>query len=296
MFTYSVILVENLAYTFSMFADMENCMISMERCYNYTILESEKYLNLENDKNLINWPSQGKIKFENYSVKYRDNTEIVLKNLNFEIFPKEKIGICGRTGSGKSTICLCLFRIIESLMGKIYIDDIDISKIGLNILRKNLTLIPQDPIIIEGTIKFNIDPFNNYDNNKIIEILKDIGFNYNEDDNNILNKIINENNLSVGEKQLICITRAILRKTKIIIMDEATSNIDIKTEQKIQEIFNKYFIDCTVITIAHRIKTIINYHKILVLDNGQIKEFDKPNILLQNKQSLFYQLYNKSSI
>ena len=179
-------------------------------------------------------------------------------------------------------------------MGKIYIDDIDISKIGLNILRKNLTLIPQDPIIIEGTIKFNIDPFNYYDNNKIIEILKDIGFNYN--DNNILNKIINENNLSVGEKQLICITRAILRKTKIIIMDEATSNIDIKTEQKIQEIFNKYFIDCTVITIAHRIKTIINYNKILVLDNGQIKEFDKPNILLQNKQSLFYQLYNKSSI
>ena len=234
MFTYSVLLLENLAYTFSMFTDMENCMISMERCYNYTILESEKYLNLENDKNLINWPSQGKIKFENYSVKYRDNTEIVLKNLNFEIFPKEKIGICGRTGSGKSTICLCLFRIIESLMGKIYIDDIDISKIGLNILRKNLTLIPQDPIIIEGTIKFNIDPFNNYDNNKIIEILKDIGFNYNEDDNNILNKIINENNLSVGEKQLICITRAILRKTKIIIMDEATSNIDIKTEQKIQ--------------------------------------------------------------
>ena len=94
MFTYSVLLLENLAYTFSMFADMENCMISMERCYNYTILESEKYLNLENDKNLINWPSQGKIKFENYSVKYRDNTEIVLKNLNFEIFPKEKIGIC----------------------------------------------------------------------------------------------------------------------------------------------------------------------------------------------------------
>ena len=296
MFTYSVMLLENLAYTFSMFADMETSMISMERCYNYTKLESEKYFNLESDKNLINWPSEGKIKFENYSVKYRNNTEIVLKNLNFEIFPKEKIGICGRTGSGKSTICLCLFRIIESLIGKIYIDDIDISKIGLNLLRKNLTLIPQDPVIIEGSLKFNIDPFNNYDNNKIIEILKDIGFNYNENDDNILNKRINDNNLSVGEKQLICITRAILRKTKIIIMDEATSNIDIKTEEKIQQIFNKYFIDCTVITIAHRIKTIINYNKILVLDNGQIKEFDKPNILLQNQKSLFYQLYNKSSI
>ena len=296
MFTYSVILVENLAYTFSMFADMENCMISMERCYNYTRLESEKYLNLENNKNLINWPSEGKIKFENFSVKYRNDTEIVLKNLNFEILPKEKIGICGRTGSGKSTICLSLFRIIESFNGKIYIDDIDISQIGLNLLRKNLTLIPQDPFVIEGTLKFNIDPFNNYDNNTIIKILKDIGFKYNENDDNILNKIINENNLSVGEKQLICITRAILKKTKIIIMDEATSNIDFKTEEKIQEIFNKYFNDCTVITIAHRIKTIINYNKILVLDNGQIKEFDKPNILLQNKESLFYHLYNKSSI
>ena len=300
MFTYSVLLLENLASTFSMFADMETSMISMERCVNYTKIESEKNFDLETDKKLIeiNWPCEGNIKFENLSVKYRNDTEIILKNLNFEIFPKEKIGICGRTGSGKSTICLCLFRIIESLTGKILIDNIDIKTIGLNLLRRSLTLIPQDPVLMEGTLKFNIDPFNNYDNKKIIEIFKEIGFNYNESDDKILDKniTVNGNNLSFGEIQLICITRAILRKTKIIIMDEATANIDMKTEEKIQKMFEKYFNESTVITIAHRIKTIINYDRILVLDNGEIKEFDKPNKLLENNKSLFYQLYNKSSL
>ena len=300
MFTYSLMLEQELASTFSMFSDMEMSMISMERCYKYTKLTPEKNFILPDDEKLKgnNWPNEGKITFKDLSIKYRPNTEIVLKNLNFEILSGEKIGICGRTGSGKSTICLSIFRLIESFEGTIFIDDIDIKNIGLNLLRQNLTYIPQEPILMEGTLKFNIDPFNLYENDKIIEILKNIGFNYTEDDDKILDKHIevNGNNLSVGEKQLVCIARAVLKQTKILIMDEATANIDVKTEEKIQKILNSIFKDCTILTVAHRIKTIINYDKILVLEKGKILEFDSPQNLLKNRDSYFYRLYKKSSL
>ena len=298
MFTYSVLMQLSLSYAFEMATQVEQNMISMERCLKYTEIEGEKPSIQDNDIILErnNWPSEGIIKFHNYYVKYRPNTEIVLKNLNFEIKSKEKIGIVGRTGSGKSTICLCLFRILEPLEGTIYIDNVDIRNIGLDILRKNITIIPQDPCLFEGTLKFNIDPFDEVDNSIIIKILKDIGFEYTESDNDIINKMIeqNGNNLSVGEKQLICIARALIRKSKIIVMDEATANIDIKTEEKIQKALKFVLDNCTVITVAHRIKTIINYDKILVLDNGKIVEFDKPDVLLKNQNSLFYELYHKS--
>ena len=151
---------------------------------------------------------------------------------------------------------------------------------------------------MEGSLKFNIDPFNLYENEKIIEILKRVGFDYNERDDEILDRHIevNGNNLSIGEKQLICIVRAILKKTKILIMDEATANIDVKTEEKIQEILDNTFNDCTILTIAHRIKTILNYDKILVLEKGKILEFDSPKNLLENKDSYFYKLFEKSSL
>ena len=300
MFTYSLLLENGLANTFSMFSEMETSMISMERCYKYTQLTPERNFVLPEDENLKenNWPNIGKMIFKDLSVKYRPDTEIVLKNINFEISPGEKVGICGRTGSGKSTLCLSIFRLIEPYTGTIFIDDIDIQKIGLDLLRKSLTYIPQEPILMEGSLKFNIDPFDYSNNEEIIQILKKIGFEYNEDDNKILERHIevNGNNLSIGEKQLICIARAVLKKTKILIMDEATANIDVKTEEKIQKIINDTFNDCTIITIAHRIKTILNYDKILVLESGKIIEFDSPKNLLENKESHFYKLYEKSSL
>ena len=267
----------------------------------YTRIKSEKPSTIKPiDDNLKrdNWPQEGKIRFENYSVRYRPTTEIVLKNLNFQIEGNEKVGVVGRTGSGKSTICLCLFRILEPLEGTIYIDDVDITQIGLDILRKNLTIIPQDPCLMEGSLKYNIDPFNKSKDEDIISILKKIGFEYTESDDHILNRKIEHGgaNLSVGEKQLICIARAILRKTKIVVMDEATANIDMKTEEKIQKALQYVLNYSTVITVAHRIKTIINYDKILVLNNGKIEEFDTPTNLLKNEKSLFYQLYSKSTM
>ncbi len=300
MFTYSVLMQLSLSYAFEMATQVEQSMISMERCLKYTEIEGEKPSVQDNDIILErnNWPSEGIIKFHNYYVKYRPNTEIVLKNLNFEIKSKEKIGIVGRTGSGKSTICLCLFRILEPLEGTIYIDNVDIRNIGLDILRKNITIIPQDPCLFEGTLKFNIDPFDEVDNSIIIKILKDIGFEYTESDNDIINKMIeqNGNNLSVGEKQLICITRAILRKTKIIVLDEATASIDYKTEEIIKKALDEILNKSTMIIIAHRIKTVLNADKILVLENGEIKEFDTPKNLLNNKHSIFFDLYSKSLI
>ena len=301
MFTYSVILQDNLGWCFACFAFTENNMICMERCKKYTEIKGEKPSVIKPKDDQLekqNWPQEGAIKFENYSVRYRPNTEIVLKNLNFSVNSKEKVGIVGRTGSGKSTICLCLFRILEPYEGTIYIDGEDITKMGLDILRKNLTIIPQDPCLMEGTLKYNIDPFNKVDNEEIISVLKKIGFEYTESDDIILDRKIEQNgtNLSVGEKQLICICRAILRKTKIIVMDEATANIDMTTEEKIQKALEYALDNSTVITVAHRIKTIINYDKILVLNNGEIVEFDTPDNLIKNEKSLFYQLYSKSTV
>ena len=277
----------------------ENSMIGYERCMEYTKCISEAPTKTASDNNLEKWPDQGKIEFINFSVKYRPDTEIVLKNLNFNIEGKEKVGIVGRTGSGKSTITLCLFRILEATEGKILIDNVDISTIGLNLLRNNLTIIPQDPALMEGSLRYNIDPLEKNDDNEIIRVMQKIGFDYIIKRNKEgLNQEIAEggSNLSVGEKQLICITRAILRKSKIIIMDEATASIDYKTEEIIQKAINELLNDSTFITIAHRIKTILGYDKILTLDNGKIVDFDTPKNLLNDKMSLFYELYSKSNL
>ena len=277
----------------------ENSMIGYERCVEYTKCPSEAPKKKVTDDVLGSWPHKGKIEFINFSVKYRPDTEIVLKDINFVIQGKEKVGIVGRTGSGKSTITLCLFRILEATEGRIMIDDVDISSIGLDKLRNNLTIIPQDPALMEGTLRYNIDPLDKCSDNDIIRIMEKIGFDYIIKRNNQgLQQEIAEggSNLSVGEKQLICITRAILRKSKIIIMDEATASIDYKTEEMIQKAISDLLNDSTFITIAHRIKTIINYDKILTLDNGRIVDYDSPKNLLNDKTTLFYELYSKSNL
>ena len=301
VFTYSVLLQEYLGNIFNRCANLENNMVSMERCCKYMDIVQEKPSHIpEIDNKLIEqgWPQMGDIEFKNFSVKYRPETEVVLKNVSFHILPKEKVGVCGRTGSGKSTICLSLFRILESLEGQIFIDGVDIGTIGLDLLRKNLTIIPQDPCLLEGTLKYNIDPFNKSEGEEIIKILKDIGFEYTESDDKIMDKMIEQGgaNLSVGQKQLVCIARALLRKSKIVVMDEATANIDMNTEQIIQKALNLVLENSTVITVAHRIKTIINYNKILVLDKGRVKEFDSPSNLLKDPNSLFHELYSKSTL
>ena len=295
--TYSLVLQEDMIEFLSSFSNFENTMTKLERCLSYTKLISERPNSLTSDLSLRNWPSKGEIVFENFNVKYRKDTELVLKNINFHIKPGEHLGIVGRTGSGKSTITLCLFRILEAFSGHIYIDGIDISKVGLNKLRESITIIPQDSTLMNGTLRYNIDPIKSFSDKEIIQVMKKIGFDYiiNQHKSG-LDQDISENgsNLSIGEKQLICITRAILRKTKIIVLDEATASIDYKTEEIIQKALNELLANSTMICIAHRIKTVINANKILVLENGEIAEFDTPKNLLENKNSLFYDFYSKS--
>ena len=305
LLTYCVQIQDELVRYLTCRSNLENDMVGLERCLAYTKIISERPEKLKIDDTLGEWPPEGGIKFENYSVQYRPETEIVLRNLNFEIEPKEKIGIVGRTGSGKSTIALCLFRILEAKEGSISIDNTDISKIGLNKLRSNITIIPQDPTLMEGTLKFNIDPLGLHSDQEIESVMREIGFwyicernleeNKNKPDNEKgLNMIITEDggNISIGERQLICITRAILRKSKIVVMDEATASIDVNTENIIQKAIKNLLYDSTILTIAHRIKTVLNSDRILVLDKGEVKEFDSPKTLLKNKNSMFYEFYH----
>ena len=306
LLTYSLNIIKQLFNFMGRFSGLNRMLISVERCENFTKIPQEKYPTLLTDKNLPEYPtndgkensfiSKGKIAFNDYSAKYRPNNPLVLKNLSFEIKPQEKIGVVGRTGSGKSTLCLSLFRILEADSGKISIDGIDISEIGLEILRKNLTIIPQEPVLIEGSLRSNIDPLNLYTDKEIIERLSEVGLDEFFVNKNLDYKIDdNGTNISIGEKQMICIARALIKKTKIVLMDEATSNIDYKTETFLQHSINQGLKNSTVITIAHRIKTIIKYDKILVLNNGEIVELDTPKNLL-NKKGLFYKLYKESQL
>jgi ABC-type multidrug transport system fused ATPase/permease subunit len=291
--------------SFKRFSFLTELLISLERCDSYTKILQENYPKTDEDsslqlytnsknKKVKSFISRGKINFFDYSVRYRPDTPLILKNITLQINPGEKIGVVGRTGSGKSTMLLCLFRILEANKGKILIDDIDISKIGLEILRQSLTIIPQEPIILEGNIRDNIDPSKTYNDSEILKLLKEVGLNDFMADKNLDYKIEeNGNNISVGEKQLLCIARALLKKTKIILMDEATANIDYRTEAALKKNTHEDMEESTVITIAHRIKTIINYDKIIVLNEGEIEEFDTPQKLI-DKKGLFYQLYKES--
>ena len=252
-----------------------------------------------------NWPNNGELVMNNLSMKYRDDLDYVLKNINIKINSGEKIGIVGRTGAGKSSLLMCLFRLVEPCINSsLYIDNIDCLKLGLKELRSKISIIPQDPVLFSGTIKFNLDPFNINNDYDIINILKKCqlydklkGGCNSDNDLDILNYHVTENgdNFSNGQKQLICIARAFLQNNKILVLDEATASIDQKTDKLIQELIRNDFKNKTVICIAHRLQTIIDYDRLIVLQNGIIKQFDKPNILLKNKNGLFYQMYNDAN-
>ena len=299
LLTYSIVIQEDLIEFLSSVSSFENTMTNMERCLSYTKIISERPQILKCDRGLLHWPSKGEIILDNLCAKYRNDTELVLKNVSLTIRAGEHIGLVGRTGCGKSTLALCLFRLIEPFSGKIYIDDVDITSIGLKKLRENLTIITQESTILDGTLRYNFDPKGEHSDKEIYKVLKKIGFDdFVKKKRFKLSHTISENgsNLSIGEKQLICITRAILRKSKIVILDEATASIDFRHEEIVQKAIDQLLKNSTLISIAHRIKTVLNSDKILVLENGEVKEFDKPDVLLKDKNSYFSELYTKSLI
>ena len=269
-------------------------MVSFERCIRLTNVIQEDQTSY--NKKIKNWIQRPFIEFRNFSLRYRPETELVLKDVSFKIEANQKIGVVGRTGAGKSTLCLALCRIVEAASGQIFIDGVDISKISLQNLREKIAIIPQDPTLFEGTLRFNLDPENKSPDSELIELLKLASLeNLIDRNHDGLNQQIEEKgqNLSSGEKQLICICRAILRNNKVVLMDEATANIDIKTEEAIQKLIHEKFADATVITIAHRLNTIIHSDKVLVLDKGMVEEFDTPKVLMEDRTSIFYSFIKK---
>lgn len=280
------------------YSDVETNIVSVERCFEYTKLETEAAAksDFELDKD---WPSKGVVKFKNYSTTYREDLSPVLNDLTFEIQSNEKVGIVGRTGAGKSTLTLAMFRILEPSQGTIEIDGIDIKTLGLDDLRSNLTIIPQDPFLYSDTLRMNLDPFSKYTDDEIWRALDLASLrDFVQSEAEGLNKLITEGgkNLSVGQRQLICLARALLRGTKVLILDEATASIDFETDELIQKTIRSAFAENTIITIAHRLNTIIDYDKVIVLENGKLKEFDSPTALLSNKDSIFYSMAKESGI
>ncbi|XKL66878.1 hypothetical protein PGB90_010298 [Kerria lacca] len=272
---------------------LETDIISVEQIKQYIETSEEQPWRIPNELVPENWPSKGEISFVDFSVRYRENLELVLKGVNFCVNGGEKVGIVGRTGSGKSSLTLSLFRIIESASGKILLDGIDISSVGLHALRSRITIIPQDPVLFSGTLRINLDPLSQYSDEQIWHALELIHF------KTFVSRLncgllyeIKENgqNFSVGQRQLVCLARAILHDNKVLVLDEASSGTDLETDNLIQITIRTIYKNHTVLTIAHRLNTIMDYDRILVLDEGMIIEYDAPDTLLKNKNSFFYKM------
>ncbi|KAG0327662.1 hypothetical protein BG004_002731, partial [Podila humilis] len=319
--TYAINVVGQLVYLVRTVNEVQNLLVSVERIQEYSIKPTEAPRETNSVISLPeNWPQEGRVVFKNYSARYREGLELVVKNVSFEVQPAEKVGIVGRTGAGKSSLTLALFRIIEaadsywaiasdpSIEGKqedeeflnsnndsggsIEIDGIDISTLGLKDLRQRLAIIPQDPTLFAGTVRENLDPFQQVPDVDLWEALERAHLkDYVVSLAGGLSFEVAQNgeNFSVGQRSLICLARALLRKTKVLILDEATAAVDVETDDLIQRTIRKEFKDRTILTIAHRIKTVMDSDKILVLEKGRVEEFEAPEVLLARK-GLFHSL------
>lgn len=290
-------ITQTLNWLVRMTSEAETNIVAVERI--------SEYINVENEAPWVtdkrppaDWPRHGEIQFNNYQVRYRPELDLVLKGITCNIKSGEKVGVVGRTGAGKSSLTNCLFRILESAGGQIVIDGIDVASIGLHDLRERLTIIPQDPILFSGSLRMNLDPFNKYSDEEVWRALElahlrsfvaglQLGLLYEVTEGG--------DNLSIGQRQLLCLGRAVLRKSKILVLDEATAAVDLETDSLIQTTIRKEFSQCTVITIAHRLHTIMDSDKIMVLDNGKIVEYDSPEELLSSRGS-FYLMAKEAGI
>ncbi|XP_020807936.1 multidrug resistance-associated protein 1 isoform X15 [Drosophila serrata] len=298
--SYALQVTQTLNWLVRMTSDIETNIVSVERIKEYGETKQEAAWELEQDKSKPkNWPEEGRVEFQNFQVRYREGLDLVLRGVSFNIKGGEKVGIVGRTGAGKSSLTLALFRIIEAAGGRISIDGVDIATMGLHMLRSRLTIIPQDPVLFSGSLRINLDPFEIKTDDEIWKALelshlksfvKSLAAG--------LNHEIAEGgeNLSVGQRQLVCLARALLRKTKVLVLDEATAAVDLETDDLIQKTIRTEFKECTVLTIAHRLNTILDSDKVIVLDKGQITEFASPTELLDNPKSAFYSMAKDANL
>ncbi|XP_060068351.1 multidrug resistance-associated protein 1-like [Ylistrum balloti] len=297
--TYALQITENLNWMVRMSSELETKVVSVERVKEYSELQHEVTLVYKSHRPSLLWPAKGEVKFHKYSTRYRQGLDLVLKNIDVVIQPGEKVGIVGRTGAGKSSLTLALFRLIEPANGSIIIDGENLNRMGLHDCRSRLTILPQEPVLFSGSLRMNLDPLDNYMDSDLWNALEHAhlktfvqslptGLEYDCGEGG--------QNLSVGQRQLVCLARSLLRKTKILVLDEATAAVDMETDDLIQQTIRTEFKDSTVLTIAHRLNTIMDYNRIMVLDKGEICEFDSPDNLLKDTSSVFYQLAKDAGI
>ncbi|KAG0046289.1 hypothetical protein BGZ83_008529 [Gryganskiella cystojenkinii] len=319
--TYATAITGDITWLVRSFSELQNQLVCVERIEEYAELGPEAPL--ETPVRLPkNWPAEGRVVFKNYSTRYRRGLDLAIKNVSFEVEPTQKVGIVGRTGAGKSSLTLALFRMIEAADsywarasggtgslteltefetvvgsngggGSIEIDGIDISTLGLKTLREHLSIIPQDPTLFAGTVRENLDPFNEREDAELWTALERAHLK--EHISTLSGGLSfevaqNGENFSVGQRSLICLARALLRKTKILVLDEATAAVDVETDELIQKTIRTEFKDRTILTIAHRIKTVMDSDKILVLEKGRVEEYETPGNLLKKRESLFFKL------
>uniref|UniRef100_A0A8C1PCY9 ABC-type glutathione-S-conjugate transporter n=1 Tax=Cyprinus carpio TaxID=7962 RepID=A0A8C1PCY9_CYPCA len=296
--SYALNVTQTLNWLVRMTSELETNIVAVERVREYAEIKNEAPW-ITSNRPPDDWPTAGNIHFENYKVRYRPELELILHGITCDIQSTEKIGIVGRTGAGKSSLTNCLFRIIEASEGQILVDGIDISTLGLHDLRSRLTIIPQDPVLFSGTLRMNLDPFEKFSDEEIWSVLELAHLkDYVRGLPTGLQHEVSEGgeNLSVGQRQLLCLARALLRKSRILILDEATAAVDLETDDLIQNTIRTEFSHCTVLTIAHRLNTILDSSRVMVLDSGKIVEFDSPSVLLNNKQGHFYAMAKDAGI
>ncbi|KAJ7224976.1 ABC protein [Mycena haematopus] len=313
--TYTTSLTQMFAVTTRMSAEVENYMNSVERLVHYArgdVVPSEAaHESTPENKPAADWPAHGAIEFKNVTMAYRPGLPNVLHGISLQIRAGEKIGVVGRTGAGKSSLTLCLLRIVE-YEGQIVVDDVDIGKIGLTDLRSNIAIIPQEPTLFSGTVRAALDPFSKYDDARLWDALRRSYLVETRPSTPIegellaaenryrltLDTVIEADgaNLSVGERSLLSLARALVKDSRVVILDEATASVDLETDNKIQRTIQTQFKDRTLICIAHRLRTIVSYDRILVLDAGKIAEFDTPMNLFNKDEGLFRSLCEKSNI
>jgi ATP-binding cassette subfamily C (CFTR/MRP) protein 4 len=292
--TQSTALVGLIQHGMKTWSELDAQMTSVERVLEYSELAPE-----EDHGELVppeSWPDRGQISFQSVSMSYSSHSP-VLKQVTVEIRGGEKVGVVGRTGAGKTSLISAIFRLFR-FEGTILVDDVDTKSVPLAVLRSKISIIPQDPVLFLGSLRKNLDPFDSFTDGELWNALEEVQMkDVVSDWSGGLETLILEGgaNVSVGQRQLVCLARAVLRRAKVIVLDEATANVDLKTDQLIQGVIRDKFKECTMLTIAHRLNTVMDSDKILVMDAGRVAEFGSPEELLENPEGHFFRYVSLNS-
>jgi len=292
-----------LGFLINSFSEVEAAITSIERMHSMELLPQEKSM-VTSEENAVDssWPRKGLLEFNDVAMRYRPNLPLALDGLTFTLQHGQRCAVVGRTGAGKSTITTALFRLVEIERGTISLDGVDLSTLGLSDVRgrpNSMFILPQDPVLFSGSIRSNLDPLSVHDNKDMVEALTLVCFpGANSKRTEILQETVEEGgaNYSSGEKQLLCLARAMLSKPRLLVLDEATSAVDGSTDEFVQKMLRSQFRDTTLLTIAHRLNTVIDYDIVLVIEDGKVAEFGSPKSLLENKDGKFTAMVNATGL